>query len=226
MSDNNAKICTISTQALQRMPYYLQHLKMLKSQGLEVIAAPAIAENLSLNEVQVRKDFAAISTTKGKPKAGFVIKELIDNMEDFLGYHNVNDAVLIGAGSLGKALLSYEGFDNYGMHIVTAFDIDSKLVGSEICGKTILPVDKLSEMCKRMNIHIGIIAVPEDHAQAVCDQLIDGGILGIWNFAPIYLSTSKDIIVQNENMAVSLALLSKRLEESISKSHTSAIQKD
>lgn len=217
MSKHKDSIITISTQALQRMPYYLQHLKKLKSEGLEVVAAPAIAESLRLNEVQVRKDFAAVSTTKGKPKSGFIIQELIKNMEVFLGYHNVDNAVLVGVGSLGKALLSFKGFSDYGMNIVTAFDIDDNIIGSEICGKKILPVDKLSEMCRRMKIHIGIITAPEDQAQQVCDQLVAGGILGIWNFAPIHLSTSDNILVQNENMAGSLALLSKHLQENLGK---------
>lgn len=206
----------ISTQALQRMPYYLQYLKQLQCDGVKLIAAPAIAEALGLNEVQVRKDFASVSTVKGKPKSGFVVQDLIDNMEDFLGYHNAADSVLVGAGSLGRALLSYEGFEQCGMHIVAAFDIDEKIIGSEIHGKKVLSVNKLSEMCRRLNIHIGIIAVPEDRAQTVCDQLVAGGALAIWNFAPTYLFAPKDVLVKNENMAASLAMLSKHLQEKFS----------
>ena len=204
---------TISTQALARMPYYLQYLKQLQNDGITVIASPAIASDLDLNEVQVRKDLAAISSVKGKPKSGFAVQDLIYNMEHLLGYHNVKDAVLVGVGSLGKALLSYKGFDNSGMHIVAAFDNDESAIGSEACGKIILPVDKLSGMCRRMKIHIGIITVPEKQAQTVCDQLVAGGILAIWNFAPIHLSTPEEILVQNENMAASLAILSNHLHD-------------
>ncbi len=206
---------TISTQALERMPYYLQYLKQLQKEGLTVIASPAIAADLALNEVQVRKDLSAVSTSKGKPKAGFILEELIYNMEDILGYHNVKDAVLVGAGSLGRALLSYKGFDNSGMHIVAAFDIDETLIGSEVCGKKVLSVSKLSGMCRRLNIHIGIIAVPADSAQTVCDQLVAGGILAVWNFAPIHLSAPENILIRNENMAASLAMLSKHLQDKI-----------
>ena len=215
MNTPKEELVTLSKQALQRMPYYLQYLKKLQGDGLVIIAAPAIAEALKLNEVQVRKDFAAVSTTKGKPKTGFNISMLISDMEGCLGYRNVNDAVLIGAGSLGKALLSYRGFGNYGMQIVMAFDIKEDIIGQEICGKHVLPVTKLSEMCRRTNIHIGIITVPSEQAQIVCDQLVAGGILAIWNFAPIHLSTPDHILVQNENMAASLAMLSKHLKEKL-----------
>jgi len=217
MKEKKESSVSISTQALHRMPYYLQYLKKLRSEGTEIVAAPAIAESLGLNEVQVRKDFAAVSKTKGKPRAGFSVSELIDNMEEFLGYRNIDEAVLVGAGSLGRALLSYKGFGNYGLNIVAAFDLDEEAVGSEICGKMVLPVSKLCDMCRRLNINIGIIAVPEDQAQAVCDTLVSCGVLAIWNFAPVHLSTPDNILVQNENMAASLAMLSKHLRDSFGK---------
>jgi redox-sensing transcriptional repressor len=207
----------VSTQALQRMPYYLQYLKRLRDDGLETVAAPAIAQALRLNEVQVRKDFASISTTRGKPRAGFAIAQLIRDMESFLGYHNVQDAILAGAGSLGRALLSYQGFDGCGMHIVAAFDTDPQITGSQINEKKILPADRLSEICRRLGIHIGIIAVPASQAQTVCDQMVAGGILAIWNFAPIHLATPEEILVKNENMAASLAMLSQHLQTRLSR---------
>jgi redox-sensing transcriptional repressor len=205
----------ISTQALERMPYYLQYLRQLQKEGTAIIASPAIAADLSLSEIQVRKDLAAVSTEKGKPKAGFIIQDLIYNMEDILGYHNVKDAVLVGAGSLGRALLSYKGFDSSGMHIVAAFDIDETIISTELFGKKVLSVNKLSSMCRRLNVHIGIIAVPQDMAQTVCDQLVAGGIQAIWNFAPIHLTAPGEILIRNENMLASLAILSKHLQEKI-----------
>lgn len=215
MGEDKEELKTISTQALKRMPYYIQYLKELQKNGIEVVSALMIANNLDLKEIQVRKDFSSISTTKGKPRAGFNVDELISNMEEFLGYHNVDDAVLVGVGLMGKSLLSYRGFEKMGMNIVTAFDIAPGVVGTEVNGKKILPAGKISEMCRRMNIHIGIITVPAEEAQIVCDQLVAGGVRGIWNFAPIHLSVPKNVLVQNENMAASLALLSKHLKEKI-----------
>lgn len=218
MSEDKEQLKTISTQALKRMPYYIQYLKELQKNGTTVVSALMIANYLDLKEIQVRKDFASISTTKGKPRAGFNVDELIYNMEEFLGYHNVDDAVLVGVGLLGKSLLSYKGFKKMGMNIVTAFDIDSGIVGTEVNGKKILPAEKISELCRRMNIHIGIITVPVEQSQVVCDQLVAGGVRAIWNFAPIHLSVPSNVLVQNENMAASLALLSKHLKEKINES--------
>ena len=217
MTNNNYREhpVTISTQALERMPYYLHYLKELQKEGQDVVASPAIAAYLNLNEVQVRKDLSAVSSSKGKPKAGFLLKDLIHNMEALLGYHNVKDAVLVGTGSLGKALLSYKGFEPCGIQIVAAFDNDTSIIGAEICGKKILSAERISEICKRMNIRIGIITVPPDQAQSVCDQYVEGGILAIWNFSPIHLSAPNHILIQNENMAASLALLSKHLQEKV-----------
>jgi redox-sensing transcriptional repressor len=213
MSEINEGTEKITMQALQRMPGYLHYLKKLQKDGVTIIASPAVANELKLNEVQVRKDLAAVSSTKGKPKKGFSVDELIADIENLLGYNNVNSAVLVGAGQLGKALLLYKGFEYYGMNIVAAFDSDPNVIGLEIGGKKVLDVEKLSGMCRRMNIHIGIITVPADQAQLVCDRLVAGGILAIWNFAPAHLSVPDNILIQNENVAISLALLSKHLRD-------------
>lgn len=210
--DKNTPV-SISRQALQRMPYYLQALRAARDAGAEIISAPTVAAQLGLNEVQVRKDFASVSDTAGKPKTGFQTSELIAAIERTLGYDNTNDAVLVGAGSLGRALLSYRGFEAYGLSIIAAFDVDPNLTGGEISGKQVLSMNKLSSVCNANNIHIGIITVPASQAQGVCDALVASGILAIWNFAPMHLNTPEGILVQNENMAASLAVLSKHLSE-------------
>lgn len=207
----------LSTQALRRMPYYIQQLRILQSENIETVSAPKIAELLNLNEVQVRKDFAAVSPTKGKPKAGFLVSELLTNMEDLLGYHNADEAVLVGAGSLAHAIIAHEGFQTYGIKILAAFDSNPVCIGTEINGIKVLPAEKISNLCRRLKVHIGIITVPASQAQVVCDQLVAGGVLAIWNFAPVHLSVPDHILVQNENLAASLAVLSKHLKEAIRK---------
>lgn len=204
----------VSSQALHRMPYYLQYLKQLQDEGVPSVAAPAIAANLGLNDVQVRKDLAAISPTKGKPRSGFLVRELIYHMEDFLGYHQKDNAVLAGVGSLGKALLSYKDFEQYGLKIVTAFDVDETIIGTEVLGKKVLPALKISNICRRLKIPIGIIAVPSEQAQIVCDQLVAGGVRAIWNFAPVHLSAPEQVMVQDENMAATVSMLLKHIQNS------------
>jgi len=207
----------VTIQALRRVPYYLQQLKILQKNNVETVSAPKIAELLYLNEVQVRKDFASVSLSKGKPKAGFSVSELITNMEKLLGYDNTEEAVLVGAGSLAHALLAYEELKTYGIKIVAAFDNNAAYIGMEINGTKVLPAEKVSDLCRRMKVHIGIITVPAAQAQIVCDQLVAGGVLAIWNFAPVHLSVPDHILVQNENLAASLAVLSKHLKKTIDK---------
>lgn len=206
---------SISKQALQRLPTYLTYLRSLpKDEG--AISATAIAEALGLGEVQVRKDLAFVSN-RGKPKIGYVKSELIYDLEQFLGYNDVTSAILIGAGQLGKALLSYEGFSNYGINIIAAFDSSPVSAHTVYCGKQIFPMEKLPNLCQRFQVHIGVITVPADQAQSVCDLLVRYGVKAIWNFAPALLHVPDGILVQNENMAASLAVLSNHLSEIYSK---------
>ena len=151
----------------------------------------------------------------GRPRTGYLLEKLIADLETYLGYGNVNDAVLAGVGHLGRALLSYKGFETYGLNIVVGFDVDDNVIGTEVTGKKVLPLNKMAGLCKRMHVNIGIITVPPEQAQEVCDLMISAGIQAIWNFAPIKLKVPEDVIVQNENMASSLAVLSKHLKKKI-----------
>lgn len=205
---------TISTQTLQRLPIYLNYLKSLPEDSGANISATTIADALGLNDVLVRKDLALISDG-GRPKIGYEIEKLISDIERYLGYGDVNSAFIVGTGNLGHALLSYNGFSEYGLNIVAAFDVDEKVVGTSINGKQVLSAKRLKDLCNRMKIRIGIITVPACEAQKVCDELIEGGVMAIWNFAPIHLNVPPDVLVHNENMAYSLAVLSKHLTEKL-----------
>ena len=202
----------ISRATLKRLPTYLSYLKALPSEASANISATALAAGLHMGEVQVRKDLALVSDG-GRPKIGYNREHLIADIENFLGYGNSNDAVLIGAGKLGRALLGYGGFAEYGLNIVAAFDANDTLIGTTNGGKPIMHLSRLGEVCQRYKIKIGIITVPAEYAQGVCDLLIENGILAIWNFAPKHLNVPDGILVQNENMAASLALLCKNLNE-------------
>lgn len=215
MDLSSKRPASLSRQAILRLPNYLQHLRKMRSQGITVVAASVIASSLRLNEVQVRKDLAAVSSVPGRPKLGFYVDLLIQDIEEFLGYNNVDDAVLVGCGSLGTALLNYKGFEAIGLNIVAAFDADEEKCGTVIGEKQILSVEKLQPLCKRLNIHIGIITAPAEAAQKIADDMVECGILAIWNFAPVRIVLPKEILVQNENMAASLALLSKHLKEKL-----------
>ncbi len=200
----------ISKSVLKRLPGYLAYLKGITDPTSAYISATALASALNMGEVQVRKDLAMVSSG-GRPKIGYLREALIEDIEQFLGYDNTTDAVIIGAGKLGQALLGYEGFAAYGLNIIAAFDTAPAADQTED-GKPILTMDKLESFCKSRKVLMGIITVPASQAQAVCDRLIQCGIKAIWNFAPTHLDVPDNILVQNENMATSLAVLSVHLQ--------------
>ena len=201
--------CTISKATLGRLPSYLEFLRNLPPDKVPYISATAIAKHLGLGEVQVRKDLAAVSGA-GKPKLGYVTAELVEKFEDFLGCNQLTSAVLVGAGKLGRALLQYDEFEKYGVKISAAFDSNERAIS--LGSKTeILPINQFEYFCKTQNIKLGIITVGEGSAQAVCDQMVKSGITAIWNFAPCKLNVPAGILLQNENLALSLAHLNNQL---------------
>ena len=203
----------ISKSVLKRLPVYLSYLKSLPEGSAIYISATALANALGMGEVQVRKDLAMVSDG-GRPKIGYLRERLMEDISQFLGYDNTTDAILVGAGKLGQALLGYSGFEEYGLNILAGFDIHPTIEKTEE-GKPILPMSELENFCKMNKVLMGIITVPAQYAQQVCDQLIACGIKAVWTFAPVHLDVPDNILVQNENMATSLALLSMHLQAQI-----------
>lgn len=200
----------ISRAVLKRLPGYLSYLQSLPENSSAYISATSIANALGMGEVQVRKDLALVSSG-GKPKLGYLRENLMEDISQFLGYDNTTDAILVGAGKLGQALLGYSGFEAYGLNILAAFDANPDACNN----KTVISMDKIEKFCKSKKVLMGIITVPKDQAQSVCDRLIACGIKAIWNFAPVHLDVPANILVQNENMATSLAVLSMHLQAQI-----------
>ena len=200
---------TVSIQTLRRLPLYLHYLKSVRG-ALPRISATVLADALGLNDVQVRKDLGSVSGN-GRPKKGYETEELIADLELYLGCDSRTPAVLIGAGNLGRALLSYGGFSDYGLEIVAAFDSSDAVVGTTAGKKTVMGMDKLRTICEENGVRLGIITVPAAGAQSACDKLVECGVKAIWNFAPTTLKVPHGVLVENENLASSLAVLSKHL---------------
>lgn len=203
----------ISKSVLKRLPGYLSYLKSLPEDSSPYISATSLANALNMGEVLVRKDLAMVSDG-GRPKVGYLKESLIEDISQFLGYDNTTDAILVGAGKLGQALLGYGGFEAYGLNILAAFDA-APTAERTAEGKPIYPVEQMESFCRDNKVLMGIITVPGKFAQSVCDQMIACGIKGIWNFAPTHLDVPANILVQNENMATSLAVLSVHLQAQI-----------
>ena len=200
---------SVAKATLGRIPRYLKSLTELSLDKVPYISATTISKALNLGEVQVRKDLSMVSGV-GRPRLGYETEVLISQLEDCLGYKQLTSAVLVGAGRLGRALLQYDGFEHFGVKIVAAFDSNDKALGLD--SKTeILPMNQFESFCKENNITLGIVTVGEGSAQAVCNQMIASGIKAIWNFAPCKLQIPDDVLLQNENLALSLAHLRNRL---------------
>lgn len=199
----------VSRATMGRVPLYLKFLKNTEHDA-ENISATQLARALGLGEVQVRKDLSVISG-EGRPKTGYNVQDLIVALERYLSGEAGRCVVIVGAGKLGRALLDHRGFADYGLNVVAAFDIAvSEPLLSE-AGKPVYSMEALAGYCAEHDVQIGIIAVPEKSAQLACDQLLACGVKAIWCFAPCTLSAPEDVLIQYENMALSLAFLSRRI---------------
>lgn len=201
----------VSKATLGRMPAYLRYLKEESAKGSRYVASAEIARDMGVSAVLVRKDLALVSSVPGRPRHGFAVNLLIADIERFLGYDNVSDAVVVGVGGLGKAFLSHEGFHNYGLNILAGFDVAPGIIGMTINQKPIFHLSELSKYVRQRNINIGIITVPKNVAQEVCNQMVKAGLKAIWNFAPVKLTVPQNVIVRYEDLAASLAMLSGEL---------------
>ena len=201
----------ISKATIARMPLYLHFLQEEASKGAQYISSTVIAQNISVSSVLVRKDLALVSSEAGRPRMGFAINRLIVDIEKFLGYDNLSDAIVVGAGGLGRAFLGYEGFKSNGLNILAAFDVNEGLVGKTVAGKSILPMSEMKDFVKAHNIRIGLITVPKAAAQQVLNQMVEAGIRAIWNFAPAPLRAPKDVVLKTEDLAASLAMLAGKI---------------
>lgn len=213
MQHNTSLVVPKST--LSRLPLYYSHIYKLQQVGEKYVSAAAIAQSLNLNPVLVRKDLSGVSSVEGKPRAGFEIDTLLKDLSEFLGYNKVDEAILVGVGSLGRLILTNKDFSSMGLDITVGFDKDPNLVGLQIGSKYILPMEKMGSYIKRTGVKIGIITVPADQAQAVCDQMVECGILAIWNFAFTLLNVPQGILVKNDNLPSSLAVLSQQLAKKL-----------
>ena len=200
---------SIPKATLGRLPHYHEYLKSLPVTR-RTISATAIAKALSLGDVQVRKDLAAVCGA-GKPKIGYETDKLISDIENHLGYEGLTNAVLVGAGKLGKALLDYDGFEDFGVKIIAGFDCNESMFKNGT--KEILPIMNIGEYCREYNVKLGIITVGQGSAQDVCDKLVESGIEAIWNFAPVTLKVPAGVLLKQENLALSLAHLNNQISK-------------
>lgn len=197
---------------LRRLPRYYHVLQRLQDAGHEVVSASLLAESLDIHPTQIRKDLA-MTGSQGKPKVGHRISDLLTSIEAFLNWNNRSEAFLVGAGSLGTALLNYPGFQKAGITIVAAFDANPRKIGKKLHGVPVLPMEKFENLARRMHITIGILTVPEEAAQATADLMVRGGIEAIWDFSTAPLAVPPSVIVERVELYASLAVINRKLAQ-------------
>lgn len=203
---------SIPLPSLRRLPRYLNVLESFQNQGMDTVSATDIAAELDLKPIQIRKDMAFTGIV-GKPKVGYDTEALINAIRSFIGWQDITPAVLIGAGSLGTALLGYEGFLKRNLRIIAAFDSDPSKHGEQIYRAYVYPMESLSRIVEEHHIQTAILAVPPSAAQLVTNQLIEVGIKGIWNFSPAEVHVPSGIAVKREDLSEGLAVLFVQMHE-------------
>ncbi|MFN3699034.1 MAG: redox-sensing transcriptional repressor Rex, partial [Dictyoglomus sp.] len=168
---------------LERLKLY--H-RLLSEESKEYVSSEEIGEKLNIPPEQVRKDLSYLEY-KGKPKVGYHVKSLLEELNRLFGIDKKVKVIIIGAGNLGSALANYPGFANYNIEIVGIFDKDQEKIGKKVGDLVILSLDFLERVIKRFNVEIGVICVPKESAQEVADLLVKNGIKAIWNFAPTFI---------------------------------------
>lgn len=196
----------IPDPTIRRLSLYLRQLENLLKQERITVSSKQLGQSLGLTDAQVRKDLAYFGTF-GHPGVGYNIQELLTRIRQILGTDKTWNVILVGAGNLGRALLSYSGFAAKGLILVAAFDSDPVKINTVISGHTILPCEQLQDVIRTHDVRLAILTVPPDAAQTVADQLVQAGIKGILNFSPASLNVPSTVALQSVDLALQLEQL-------------------
>ena len=195
-----------------RLPLYIRALTQLQCEGIHVVSSQQIGERLHMTPAQIRKDLSYFGKF-GKQGRGYCLKVLLEELKEILGLREDWRACLVGVGRLGRAIINYTGFAPEGFTIVAAFDSDNGQVGTKAGRFTVQPMSELPNAVNDMGISIGIVAVPSAQAQTVINQLVNNGVRGILNYAPVAPYVPKGIVVRNIDPVLSLQSMTFYLKE-------------
>ncbi|MCX7705958.1 MAG: redox-sensing transcriptional repressor Rex [bacterium] len=196
----------IPQETIRRLALYLRGVRKLTSQGLSIISSNRITKHLNISPDQFRKDLSYFGSL-GKRGVGYRLDMLIPHLEKILGVDRECRIIIVGVGKLGSALLAYPGFLNFNFRIVAAFDNDPAKIGKVIEDIKIEDISRINKIVPEFRVHLAILTVPSDSAQIVAEKLVESGIKGILNFAPVNLNLPDNILVLNVDMATELMVL-------------------
>jgi len=195
---------------LRRLPWYLSNVKLMKKRGERFVSSTQISKEINIDASQIAKDLSFVDIN-GRTRVGYDVDELINVLENFLGFVDMHKAFLFGVGSLGGALLGDSGLHQFGLKIVAAFDVNPKLVGTSINNIPVFHTDEFENKIKEFDVNIGVLTVPIEVSQQITDKMVAGGIKAVWNFTPFRIRVPENIVVQNTSLYSHLALMFNRL---------------
>lgn len=211
------QVGVVSEPALRRLPWYLAYVKLLQDKGEAVVSSTQIARSTGVEAALVAKDLSYVNIV-GKTRVGYDVQNMVQVLEEFLGFNTEHEAYLFGVGNLGAALLQDKGLALYGMNIIGGFDISEEVCGKEIGGTKVWHLSHLPEAMESNPVLIGILTVPVDKAQEVTDMMVEAGIKTIWNFTPFRIIVPKGVVVQNTSIYSHLAVMFHRMEMTLGRS--------
>ncbi len=197
----------IPKKAIYRLSIYLRCLSRLRTNGIRTVSSEALATAAGVKPTQLRKDLTYFGQF-GTRGLGYDVDQLTRIIADTLGTTSLQPVILVGVGNLGRALLSYRGFDQEGFEVVAAFDAEAETKNKAGAPKLILPMEELPTFIANNKVRMAILTVPAAAAQEVANLLVANGIVGILNFAPMVLSVPEEVQVNYVNLAIELENLS------------------
>lgn len=209
---NNDRPIILPEPTLRRLPWYLAYVEILQSRHEEYVSSTRISRSLSVDASQIAKDLSFLNV-KGRTRIGYEVDALAKALRDFLGFSVTHKAYVIGAGSLGKALIQDSGLMKYGLEIVAGFDVAENVVGRTDLGIPVYHLDEIDSVMAECPASIGILTVPAQAAQEAADIAIGAGIRAIWNFTPYRVKVAEGIVMANTSIYAHLALIFNRLSQ-------------
>ena len=202
----------VSDAVVRRLPMYYRHLRELEKAGVVRISSQELGERMNLTASQIRQDINCFGGF-GQQGYGYHVSNLKERIGEILGLNHDYHVIIVGAGNIGRAVANYPSFAKEGFHIQAMFDVSAALVGIDVHGILVQPMEKLDAWMQAHKVDIAVLSVPSAMAQEIADQLVRGGVRAIWNFAPVDLALPEGIAVNNVHLSDSLHILSYRMNE-------------
>jgi len=216
--DRNIDSRTILPEpTIRRLPWYLSYVRMLDRLHVEYVSSTQISKELNVQSSQIAKDLSFLNI-RGKTRIGYEVRSLLSELENYLGFNRQHDAVVIGTGSLGMALMQDRGLEHYGLNIVAGFDVRDEVIGQRMGGVPVYDISRLSQWQSEHHVPIAILTVPVERAQEAADLAIASGMTALWNFTPYRIKAPEDVVIANTSIYAHLAIIYNRMHNTTAES--------